>query len=532
MNWVDRAIATFSPLAALRRAQAREILARYDAAKPSRTRNVTRDNSTGEIQVSRDAATARAIARDMERNHDLIRGALSTLVRNVVGPNGIGIEPQPRTKTDDIDDDFARQILTLWRDFERCPEVTRTLDWQMSQELACRTWLRDGEVFSQVLEGPVPMLDHGTIVPFSIELLEPDMVPLDYQQDGSAVVEAGIERNAWGKPTAFYVFKTHPGGGRAALSESALKRVPAERMLHLAIRDRLTGLRGISQLVSATRRVEDVKDYEDSERIAARMAAAIACFVKRDVNMDWAPPPEVSEQARSFRLNAGAVFDKLLPGESIEMLNPNRPNTNLEKFRESQLRAASAGMEVGYSSLARNYNGTYSAQRQELVEQWTAYQMLTSKFVARWVRPIWERFVATAIASGALRVPSHIRPETVAQAEFRGPPMPWINPNHEAEALESLVRNGFRSATSVISERGGRMQTTYEQLARERRLAAELGLVLDCDAGAAPRAQAAPAASPPPAAADVDEAVANAAAAARAGAARLNRNHTGVPSHA
>ena len=500
MKAIDRAIAAIAPRYAVKRAQARHVLAAYEAAQPSKRHKKSKDNSTGERQVVRDAATTRAIARDLERNHDLVRGALTYLPRVIVGPTGISIEPTPRTGKnpgdadyDDIDDTFARQVLNLWREWTRNPEVTRTLDWVQVQELACRSWLRDGEVFVQLVEGNGAFIKHGSAVPLSIELLEADVVPLQHTGE-NPTIDAGIERNAWGQPTAYYVYKTHPGNG-GFYSTSDLKRVPAERMLHLANRERLSGLRGISVMASAITRLLDLKDYEESERIAARIAAAIAAYVKRDVNMEWTPPPIAAGEEgkqRDFFLEAGAVFQDTLPGEEIQMLNPNRPNTALDRFRQSQLRAAARAFSLTYSGFAGDYDGTYSAQRQELVEGYDGYRMLTGVMVSRFVRPIYERFIDMAIASGQLVVPKHIRPETVKQAVFRGPKMPWIKPTEEAEAVIMQSRAGIDSLTNAIAERGGRMQDVFEQIARERRLADELGLVLDSDART-DRAVAAPA---------------------------------------
>lgn len=490
MKVLDRAIASVAPRYAVKRAQARHVLAAYEAAKPSKRHKKSKDNSTGERQVVRDAATTRAIARDLERNHDLVRGALLTLTRNIIGPTGVSIEPMPRIggkpdddKYDDIDDTFARTLLNLWREWTRNPDVTRTMDWVQVQELACRSWLRDGEQFTQLVEGNGAFIKHGSRVPLSLELLEADVVPLNHTGE-NPTIDAGIERNAWGQPTAFYVYKTHPGNG-GFFSTGDLKRVPAERMLHLANRERLSGLRGISILASAITRLLDLKDYEESERVAARIAAAIAAYVKRDVNMEWTPPPIAAgeeDKGRDFFLEAGAVFQDTLPGEEIEMLNPNRPNTALDRFRMSQLRAAARACTLTYSAFAGDYDGTYSAQRQELVEGYDGYRMLTGIFVSRFVRPIWERFIDMAIASGALVVPAHIRPETIKQADFRGPKMPWIDPKKEADALVTMTRAGMQSLQQVIADRGGRFQDTFESLARERRLADELGLVLDSDA--------------------------------------------------
>ena len=480
MNLVDRIVAVFSPMAGLQRASARAALARFDGAKSDRLRKGGRSRESGDVVVNRDAATLRSIARDLERNHDLVRGALGVFVRNVVGAKGITILPQPRDAEDYIDDMFARQLLNLFRDWCRKPEVTHSMNWVQAQHLACRAWARDGELFSQHLQGPVAGLNHGTRVPYSIELLESDMVPLDYTPTES--VFGGIEFNDWNAPVAFYVHKRHPGGYRSTLSAD-LKRVSADRMMHVAVRDRFTAFRGVSILASVITRIEDLKDYEESERVAARMAAAVCAQIKRDKEMQWTPPAEFDPLApRNLRMRAGMVVDQLLPGEELAMVDPSRPNPNLVGFRDGQLRAFAAGTELGFSSVARNYDGTYSAQRQELVEQDAAYKLMTEHFVARFVQPVWERFVETAIASGLLRVPSNIRPETVSQAEFRGPPMPWIDPLKEANALRQLTRAGFKSSEQAIAERGGNLQDVYEQLARERELAAELGLVLEADA--------------------------------------------------
>jgi lambda family phage portal protein len=490
MNLLDSVIASISPERALRRAAARHVLAKYEGGRSTKRNKKSRDNSSGERNVVRDAATVRATMRDMERNHDLVRGALLNLTRNVVGPNGISIEPQPRrggapgdANYDDIDDAFARDLLNLFREWSVAPEVTRTLSWVQCQELVCRTWLRDGEEFTQLVEGDASFIRHASRVPLSLELLEADVVPLDYQRS-TPNVDAGIERNEWGQPLAYYMHKRHPGNG-GGFMDSDLKRVPAERVLHLAVRERLSGMRGISLFASTIDRLLDCKNYEQDEQMAARIAARITAFVSRDVNMEgWSPP--VDEQGkpveREFLLEAGSVFENLAPGEKLELLNPSRPNTGLEKFRMALIRAASRATGLSYSTFSGDYDGTYSAQRQELVESYDSYRMLTHHFVSRFVRPIWERFVTLAIASGKLKVPSHIRAETVAWAEFRGPRMPWIDPVREANAMRILTRSGIESLQSQIADRGGRLQDTFEQLKRERALADELGLILDSDA--------------------------------------------------
>src|SRR5690606_22919623 len=128
--------------------------------------------------------------------------------------------------------------------------------------------------------GPVPMLDHGTRVPLSLELFEPDMVPFSLN-DMTRGIRQGIELNAWGRPRAYWVHKYHPTDGHVLASSQDLKRIPTDRILHITNVDRIGQLRGVSLFASVITRLEDIKDYEESERVAAKIAAMLTAYVKR-----------------------------------------------------------------------------------------------------------------------------------------------------------------------------------------------------------------------------------------------------------
>ena len=123
-------------------------------------------------------------------------------------------------------------------------------------------------------------------------------------------------------------------------------------------------------------RFEDVKDYEESERIAAKVAASMCAYIKKNdaggmgspLNGTLVIDPNGAE-VRELRMTPGAIFDDLLPGEEVGTIASNRPNPNAATWRKEQLRAAAGGVGVSYSSLSLDYNGTYSAQRQELIEK-------------------------------------------------------------------------------------------------------------------------------------------------------------------
>ena len=488
-NALDRLIAFVSPEAAFRRQRFRTLMAGYDASQSSTLRKFSRDHMSGDYHARKEARSLRAQARQLDRNHDIARGALNVLVNNIVGHHGISIEPQPRSVSGELLEDFAQQLQVLWKNWCRYPEVTYQMNWAACQRLACRTWMRDGESFAQILAGNVPKLDHRTTVPFSIEMIEADQVPTEdelFIKDG----QGGILRNAWGQPTSYRVLKVHPGSGMlsALVNASDLRFVSAENMVHLKLVDRIGQNRGVSSLASVITRLEDLKDYEESERIAAKIAASMAAYIKKgtpdlyDGNRDADGNPI----ARSMRFAPGMVFDDLAPGEDIGTIDTNRPNTNLQAHRDGQLRAVAGGIGASYSSISRNYNGTYSAQRQEMVEQWITYQVMAETFTAQFVQPIWERFVAVSVASGAVTLPSDIDYPSMDDALFIGQQMPWIDPKKEADAFEQLEANCHISGPEIIRRRGGNPRDVLDQQAKWQRMKEAAGLLNPAAAAAQP----------------------------------------------
>ncbi len=464
----DRIVAWVSPGAAVKRAAARRVLAYYEAAQSSRLHKNRRETGTGNDAVLRAGASLRQIARHLEQNYDLALGVLNTLVNNIVGPNGIGVEPQPRRADGSIDDELAKQILELWKNWCIAPEVTRQHNWASAQRLLCRSWMRDGEVFSQTIAGLLPSLDHRTKVPFSIEMLEADMVPMDHNASAPAMVVQGIEINAWGAPTAYHVYKQDPVSLSTLNTAGQTKRIPAAYMLHLKNVHRIRQMRGVSVFASVLNRFDDLKEYEESERIAAKIAASMAAYIKKGSPDDYVRPTD-GEQTRLMKMRPGMIFDDLAPGEEIGMIDTNRPNPNLETYRSGQMKAIAAGAGPTFSSIARTYDGTYSAQRQELVEGYAVYATLANEFIGRIVQPVYELFIATAVAAGLLKLPAGVRPDTLDDAAYMPPAMPWIDPLKEAKAWGELEDRCYVSGPEVIRRRGGNPGDTLEQQSRWRR---------------------------------------------------------------
>lgn len=90
MNVIDRLVATFAPARAVRRHQARRMLAYYEAGRSDSQRKQRRETGSGNEAVLRAGLSIRQQARHLEQNYDLALGVLNALIANVIGPHGIG----------------------------------------------------------------------------------------------------------------------------------------------------------------------------------------------------------------------------------------------------------------------------------------------------------------------------------------------------------------------------------------------------------------------------------------------------------
>jgi lambda family phage portal protein len=483
LNAVDRLVAWMDPQRGLARLRGRTLLAHYEAARPIPQRKFRRDGGSPNQLVEKGAVPLRNQMRYLDRNHDLVVGSLDVLVNNTVGAQGIGVEFQPRTLTGEIHTDYAKALSSAWRDWQRRPEVRWQHSYARCQRLLARTLYRDGEAFAQRVTGRMPGLDHGTTVPYSLELFEADMVPMDYT-DESRGIKQGIQRNTWGRPTGYWLYKGHPSETISLRPD--LKVIPAARMLHLAHLQRIGQLRGVTRYASVIGRIEDIKDYEESERIAAKVAAMLTGYVKRQAPDGGGYEGPLKDDNgndihRQIALSPGTIIDTLAVGEEIGLIDSKRPNPNLITFRNGQLRAFAAGISASYSSVSRNYDGTYSSQRQELVEQWVHYACLTDDFVGMAVQPVVEDFIEAAHLSHVVPCPKDVMPGTANDVLYVAPSMPWIDMAKEATAWLTLSQAGFISEVEVIRKAGRNPDTVLEQVAEWRRKVKEKDLRFSSD---------------------------------------------------
>ena len=432
-------------------------------------------------------------ARYLEQNDPYAKSILDTLVTKTIG-TGLLVKPTAKLLDGSPAEELNAQLTKLHKAWAKRPDVSGELSYSECQRLAFRSMLRDGGYFSQFITGNIKGLTHSSTVQLSLNYLEYDLCPIDVNiipntkssskikitvPSGNKVIQ-GIEFDSFGRVVAYHFYKNHPGDTLAAVEKNVeLIRVDTVDVAHGYLIERIKQTRGVSIFHAVLNLLKDVKEYKESETVAARIAAAMVFQIRRDVGMNPNDAHKALEKTtRDFSIKPGMLFDGLLPGEQAEILSSDRPNPNLKGFLDTQLRGICAGTYSAFSSVSKDYlGGSYSSQRQEANENRASILELRQIFINQHNQPIYQRFVEMCDLQGLIVIPSNIDLDTLFDADFRGPGMERIDAKAEADANIQNILAGLKSKTEIILENGGDPEEVNAQINAERKFASESGLL-------------------------------------------------------
>ena len=85
-----------------------------------------------------------------------------------------------------------------------------------------------------------------------------------------------------------------------------------------------------------------------------------------------------------------------------------------------------------------------------------------------------------AIASRAVDT-TDVDLTTIYDSEHTRPPLTWIDPKKEMDAIEKELALGITSRTEVMRRRGGDFEETAKKISEERKIFEELGITFATD---------------------------------------------------
>jgi lambda family phage portal protein len=235
--------------------------------------------------------------------------------------------------------------------------------------------------------------------------------------------------------------------------------------------------------------------YSEAEIIAARGAASYMATIETPDDVG-----EKKEDGTTEVLLEPGLAMRLNPGEKLNFVSPNRPNTNMDPFMRLMLREVASGVGVSYESLSRDYSqSNYSSSRLALIDDRELWRLLQRWFIRSVREPLHREWLQQAVLARAIpeiNVAEYAgNPSKFEAACFKPRGWSWIDPAKEVEAYKEAIKAGFMTVADVIAltGNGADIEDVLEGRRRELDLMAEKDLAFDTDPAAT-----APAAAPAP----------------------------------
>jgi lambda family phage portal protein len=454
----------------------RDIVAQIGAGvwKGAESSRLTMDWGTSTLPADQeiiwDLRKLRNRARDLSRNSGTIHHFGNMVAANVVGPDGIGVQPKVRTGTT-LDTVTNQRIRDAWTDWaEGRVTVDKRHTWLSFQHLALKTLVRDGELFVRIYRDAA-MNAHG----LALQIIDADYVDENYnvQRAASLEVRLGVEVDDFGAPTAYHVWKEQR---LPYIVPVRRERVPADQILHVYMSERPNQTRGVSWLAPIMFPHKMLGGYIESELVAARIAASKMGFF---TTKDGAVVGEMAAGSAPAMMDANpGTAEALSPGWGFEQWDPQHPSTAFPSFVKAALREVASGIDVSYNSLANDLEGVnFSSIRAGLLNERDWWKLLQTFWIGEIVRPVYREWLGMALLRGTLALESRdFRLYTAVGFMPRG--WPWVDPLKDVEAAATAIGQGMTSRTRALAEQGVAFPEVIEELSEEQAIAKEKGVVL------------------------------------------------------
>jgi lambda family phage portal protein len=228
--------------------------------------------------------------------------------------------------------------------------------------------------------------------------------------------------------------------------------------------------------------------YEDAEVIAARVAASKMGFFTRNELGQGYDGSEVDDNGDLITDAEPGTFEQLPNGVSFQTFDPQHPSGNFPAFLKSMTRRIASGLGITYHSLANDLEGVnYSSGRlgeQESRDNWTVKQQsifgLCDFVYAEWLKM---QLTIGALPYGMadyarLNVPS-----------WQGRRWAAVDPLKDVNADIAAIDAGIMSRGDAIRKTGRDPADVWAEIAAERALLEELGILAEPQAEEPPAEQ-------------------------------------------
>lgn len=484
----------------------------YSEAAASLTRRALKDFKARSGSPSEDIDwnnyTLRQRGRMLYMSSPLATSAVNTSRTKAVGI-GLTLKPSIDRETLGLSPETAKDWnrhtaaeFRLWASRKDACDATGMNNFDALQQLALVSWLMSGDVFSLITRR-----QPDRIRPYSlrIHLVEADRVRTPVDCGGGRFrgvttgenpnnrnrIFDGVEVDSGGMVTAYYVHSTYPW--EFTYAQNTWQRVEAygektglPNILHIMSCERPDQYRGVTYLAQVMEPLLQLRRYTDSALMMALVQSFFTAWIITRSSPDSIPfdetgdgvvgvpgedPAETPRSENEYGMGAGTV--NVVPeGEDVKFGNPTMPVASFDTFVKTFCKLVGAGLGIPYDVLVKEYNSSYSAARAALLDAWEEFRMRRKWFVDDFCQPVYELWLAEAVARGRVNAPGFFNNPLIraawCSAQWIGPVQGSLDPLKEATAAVLKIQHGLKThEQATMEDSGGDWDANVEQLAAE-----------------------------------------------------------------
>ena len=496
------------------------------STKKRSLKGMTGKSTSPNEDINWNGSLLRQRGRLMFMSSPIARSAIETQKTKVVG-TGLNLHSTIDTDLLQMSPDAAKawqrkteREWKIWANNRENCDAIGVNTFAGMQQLAVMNWLPNGDVFG------IFQRDFKTSVmnPYSlrIHMVEADrictpyearLVPYGGRTDGTAKngnrIFDGVEIDSKGRAVAIYVCNVYPNQMLRETDKMEWERVqlrsPRTGLLnYVQIMDteRPDQYRGVSYLAPVIEPMLNITRYTQSEVIAAMIQSWFTAWIKTetnpaefplaeasygdDDNPDMPPDRNISDNSNEYEMGPGNVLH-LAKDEDVKFGTPSIPTPGFDTFVKVLCKEIGAALNIPYDVLLKEFNASYSASRAALMEAWESFRMHRAMLVERFCQPVYETWLAEAVALGRISAPGFFTDPIIraawCKAEWLGPVQGQLDPTKEVKADILAVQHGFKTHEQVTREYGGGdWLENVERLKEENKLLYEAGTDAVADA--------------------------------------------------
>lgn len=481
-------------------AAAKALASGYFYHGASKTKNALVGWITGggsaEDDIDLQSTTLRIRSRDLYAGGGLGRAAPSTLTTNVVG---WGIQPKPKIDaeflgmSEDAAEEWQKNAIrefNMWAKTPMCDASRQNTFWEL-MELSFLSMLMSGDDFVLMEYKSNPRNPYT----LCLRLLEADRVCTPESDgeseskntdDGGRIVD-GVEINKDGEVCRYHVVSYHPlaeetPGDKAWTAIDAYgKDTGAPNILPIMTTERPEQRRGIPFVAAMIEQIKQLDRYLSSELAASIVSAMLTVFITSEEPDDgeYALPDGVSADEKvtddpmKIEMGNGNVYE-LPPGKKPMSIGNTRAPTAFDSFVSRTVTMIASSVEIPPEVLLHQYNSNYAAARSAILDFWKVVQRYRKRFIERFNQPIYELWLAEAVALGRLEAPGFFDDPAAREAwskcQWIGTSRGHVQPVQEANAARIRIENGISTGEQEAMEyNGSDFMENAAQIAKERK---------------------------------------------------------------